>query len=428
MAGYNPHFLNDIQLPLPEFNNHTSGQIAETAELRDGIYADYINYTLVTNARFRSPLFVALNIDQNKLKDSKRTDKWKIDWRIGEEFQLNNEYYRDNPWDRGHLARRANASWGDTQREAQRASDETFYYSNASLQHENFNQDEWLALEDWVLKLDLDDDGLITEFIGPIYGDFGRSISPSGLEPAIIPSGFFKVVCFKNKHTKSLDVRAFIMYQDEAALKDKNGKKVFNNQTYQVTVTEIEELTGLIFADAVYEKNPLFFTRPATNAALNVVLTPERIEVSDSEEIVSDKPRATVLDDDVEVYITAAMIDPDGNDVSGEWISIANYSNKVIDLSGWQLNTLKSQRVALKNLTTSNLQLKPGESVSLSTGNHFLMPNTSGVIYLWNQDGARIDRVNYTKGMVKTGEVLLFMSPKDILRQEKIKHNHTVVM
>ncbi len=418
MAGYNTNFLSDIHLPLPEFTTVTSGQIAETTELRQGIYADYINYTVVTNAKFRAPLYVALNIDQNKLKDTKRTDKWNLDWRIGEEFQLNNEYYRDNPWDRGHMARRANASWGNNQREAQRASDETFYYSNASLQHANFNQDEWLALEDWVLKLDLDADGLITEFIGPIYGDFGRSISPTGMEPAIVPSGFFKIVCFKNKTSNNLDVRAFIMYQDEAALKDKNGKKVFNNQAYQVTVTEIEQLTGLIFDDAIYENNPLFFTPRNADAALNVVLTPERIEVSDSTEIISTETRPTVLDDYVEIYITAAMIDPEGSDKSGEWISVANYSNQIVDLSDWQLSTLKSQRVALKNLTPASLQLMPGESVRLATGGAFLMPNTAGVIYLWNQTGARIDRVNYTKGMIKTGEVLLFMSPKDIVRHD----------
>lgn len=418
MAGYNEHFLDGIHLPLPQFSNTISGQIAETTELREGIYADYINYTLVTNAQLRSPLYVALNIDQNKKRSTKRTDKWKPDWRIGDEFQLNNEYYRDNPWDKGHMARRDSASWGDTQRDAQRASDETFYYSNACLQHENLNQDEWLSLEDWVLELDLDVDGLISEFTGPIYGDFGRSISLVGMEPAIIPTGFFKIVCFKNKQTQQLDVRAFIMYQDEEALKDKSGKKVFNNQTYQVTVTEIERLTGLIFDDAVYENNPLFFTPENADDSLNVVLTPERIEVSDSVEIIGQNVRDTVLDDVVEVYITAAMIDPLDNDKAGEWVSVANFTSSVIDLSDWQLSTLKSQRVALRNLTGANLQLKPGESVVLSTGAAFLMTNITGVIYLWGPDGERIDRVNYTKGMVKPGEVLMFLSPKNLLRTE----------
>jgi endonuclease G len=122
------------------------------------------------------------------------------------------------------------------------------------------------------------------------------------------------------------------------------------------------------------------------------------------------------LDDVVEVYITAAMIDPNGSDRAGEWISVANYSNAILDLSDWQLSTLKSQRVALKNITASSLQLNPGESVSLMTGNAFSMPNEAGVINLWNEKGERIDRVNYIKGMVKTGKVLLFMSPKDIVR------------
>jgi endonuclease G, mitochondrial len=416
MAGYDPHFLDGIHLPLPEFTNRLNGQVVDTTELREGIYADYINYTVITNGQFRAPVLVALNIDQRQIKDTKRTNKWIQDWRIGTEFQLSNEYYKDNLWDRGHMARRASASWGPSLREAQRASDETFYYSNACLQHANLNQDEWLALEDWVLELELDEDGLLTEYSGPIFGDFGRSVMPSGMEPAIVPSGFFKIVCFKNKTTKALDVRAFIMYQDEEALKDKNGKKVFNNQAYQVTVTEIERLTGLVFADDVYKNNPLFFSPANADEALNVVLTPERIEVSGYKEITANTPRITVLDDFVEVYITAAMINPEGRDTENEWISIANFTEAVVDLTDWEVGTLHSKRFPLSTFTQTGLQLNPGESLRVMTGSAFQMSNDAGVIFLWDMNGARIDRVNYTKGMVKPGKVLMFLSPKDIVR------------
>ena len=140
---------------------------------------------------------------------------------------------------------RSNTAWGATTREAKRASDETFYYSNASLQHANFNQDEWLELETWVKELNLDLNGRITSFSGPIYGEFNRTIKPPGRSPAEIPSAFFKVVCFINKESNDLDVRAFIMFQDSEALADKRGRLQFNFQRYQVTISESASLQSV---------------------------------------------------------------------------------------------------------------------------------------------------------------------------------------
>lgn len=61
----------------------------------------------------------------------------------------------------GHLARRSSLAWGETARDAKRASDATFFFSNATLQHENFNN-EWVSvinlsadaidLEGWTLS------------------------------------------------------------------------------------------------------------------------------------------------------------------------------------------------------------------------------------------------------------------------------------
>ncbi|WP_051906353.1 DNA/RNA non-specific endonuclease [Methylomarinum vadi] len=85
-----------------------------------------------------------------------------------------------------------------------------------------------VGLEDWVYGLKLDSNGKITSFSGPFYGDFDRTIRPSGRREALIPAGFFKVVCFVNKETNKLDVRAFVIYQDEAALRDKSGRSLYN--------------------------------------------------------------------------------------------------------------------------------------------------------------------------------------------------------
>jgi endonuclease G len=242
--GYRTDFLG-VEVPFPTFTPELDQKVLRKQILTDEIYADYINYTIVMNADLRTPVFAALNIDQQKLKNVSQRG-WRIDSRIGSENQLNNDYYAANPWDRGHLARRASAAWGDSLREAKQASDDTFFFSNASLQHENFNQDEWSALEDWVKDLSIDGTDKISVFSGPFFEPFVRSITPQGRTTALIPSGFFKVVAFINK-SNELDARAFIMRQDADTLLDKRGRRMFEFQRYQVSIMEIEELTGLLF-------------------------------------------------------------------------------------------------------------------------------------------------------------------------------------
>jgi endonuclease G, mitochondrial len=144
------------------------------------------------------------------------------------------------------MARRASAAWGNTVRDTQYASNETFYYSNSTFQHESLNQDEWLGLEEWIHQLNLDKDGKISSMRAPIYADFDRSIRPSGRQIALVPAGVFKVVCFISKATEKLDVRAFIIYQEAEALSNKRRRTRYNNHTYQVTITEIEERMGAL--------------------------------------------------------------------------------------------------------------------------------------------------------------------------------------
>ena len=100
MAGYDKNFLDGVGLPLPNFSPRLDGFVLRDPELENRVYANYVNYTVAMNRNRRSPIFVALNIDQNLHRGTIRRDNWRIDSRIGAEFQLNNDYYRDNPWGR----------------------------------------------------------------------------------------------------------------------------------------------------------------------------------------------------------------------------------------------------------------------------------------------------------------------------------------
>ncbi|MEM6636425.1 MAG: DNA/RNA non-specific endonuclease [Pseudomonadota bacterium] len=388
--GYDPDFLGaEFCVPLPEFGPELIDLIVDRPELRDGTFADYVNYTIAMHGGLRTAVFAALNIDQGAIKSVSRTDNWRIDSRIGAEFQLNNDYYRNNPWDRGHLARRSTAAWGATAREAKHASDDTFFYANASLQHANFNQDEWLALEDWVQDLSEDDTDRINSVSGPIFGDHPRSITPQGRSTALIPSAYFKVVSFVAGG--KLEVRAFIMPQDAAAIRDKRGRQMFDNQRYQVSVTEIEERTGLLFPQVLPDMNPLFFNENEDAAErLNISHFPERIEVDSPPEVVAaDRPRDFVVDDGA-LRIVLAMVNPKGKERDGEWVTLLNVSSAPIDLSGWSLSDTMRAPLPLSG------GLAPGEALRLMPVTPLMLGNRGGTLMLFDPTQQRIDRVKYT--------------------------------
>nr|WP_256368185.1 DNA/RNA non-specific endonuclease [Mangrovicoccus sp. HB161399] len=351
--------------------------------------ADYANYTVAMHRELRTPLYAALNIDQASLKTVERSNDWRTDTRIGDAFQLNNDYYFDNPWDRGHLARRAAAAWGASGREAKHASDDTFFFSNSTLQHRNFNQDEWLELENWVKDFTGTDNQKITSISGPVFGGNPRSVTPPGRPTALVPSAFFKVIAYVQAGVPQ--VRAFLMPQDAAALRDKSGRKMQDNQRYQVSVTEIEERTGLLFDPQLPDTNPIFFNPSPAAAALNVTRLPERREVDMPEEVIREgETREVVRDDEVAVYIAAAMVNAAGDEHLGEWITILNLTGGTVDLSGWTVSDEKRKRRELSG------SLLPGEALRLSPVAPLRLSNQGGVIYLYDAEGARIDRVKYT--------------------------------
>jgi len=416
MPGYDENFLK-VRVPLPTFSPELSESILEKSSLREGIYADYVNYTVVMDEERRAPVFAALNINQ-KLMRTVDDRGFRLDHRVGKKYQLGSKYYDNNPYDKGHLAMRQNAAWGSTHNEAEHASDETFYYSNASLQHENFNRDEWVSLEQWVgsLKLDLDD--RISSFSGPIYGDFSRTVTPAGRQPAEVPAAFFKVIFFINKDTQKLDVRAFIVVQDQEAIYDREGRKIYDAQCYQTTVREIQEETGLIFEDAIADTNPLLYTDSEDRRRDHGISHfPERIEVDRPEEIVDGSVRRIYnAEDEVDVFIAAALVNPEGRDRGNEWISLLNLDNQDIDLSKWTLVTIPNHTVKSRNqwpelklstvLPEDRQLLGHGEGIRVQPIAPLHLHNKGATIVLYDDEGRQIDRVKYTDRDVKSGKTV----------------------
>jgi len=404
VTGYDEDFLQ-TRIPLPRFALRLDGHVVRDEGLRDGVYRDYLNYSLAMHRSYRSPIFAALNIDQNTLKSVKRSG-WNVDTLYGNDRQLNDDYYRHNRWDRGHIARRASAAHG-TNREAKAASDSTMFFTNACLQFDSFNQDEWLDLENWVKDLQDDEDGRITVFSGPIYGEEPLFVVPDHRSPAEVPAAFFKIVCFTNRQGK-FDVRAFNVPQDEASMADWQGRNRVDRQTYQTTVAEIEHLTGIEFPEVVGQINPLLFhdtpENRARGAPLNIREFPENIPVDKPGDLIAENDRRpTIVDEREDVFIVGVLPDPEGDDRGAEWVTIVNLKPVPVVLDGWQLHD---------NAGTTTLQgtLEPGMSIRLQGDalGTLKLSNKADILTLWDDQGRRIDRVRYSEGQVLEGRALFF--------------------
>lgn len=419
--GYDPDFIGDgINIPLPSFNSVLKKNVLrKSGTLRDDIYSDHIHFSLVMNVYTRQLIYSAYNIDQAQFRPKvkgggKRT--WQTDKNIGSENQLDNNYYKDrknslgeeipNPYDRGHMVMRSNNMWGSTNTESDKAGKATYIYANSSLQHENLNQDEWKAIEIKIVReFQHDANDRLTVFTGPIFGDLDRFINLSDNDSARIPSGFFKILCYRKKQSEpgdELGVLAFAVFQDDTVLRDKKGNRTIKENTcYQVTISEIQNWTGIKFARKLYTKNPLFYhDLKKRNTEHGVSFTPERIPVRGRDNIISDSSHPRMKMEHLskrKIIINSAMINPKGAQKSGEWISLHNRGNKKIKIDGWKLVDGQGRTGLLSGSIDS------GESIKLKgkrKGN-VLLSNNGGSMMLYNKDDCMVDHVTWSKKQVR---------------------------
>ena len=421
--GYDPNFIGDgITIPLPNPNQFKAALKKSTLKkpnvLREDFFSDHIHFTLVMNKDTRQLIYSAANIDQDQFipkVPGEGKKSWSKVKAIGDENQLGNEYYKDrkvggveipNPYDRGHMVMRFNNMWGSNKAAVNKAGKATFIYANSSLQHENLNRDEWKEIELKIVREFQDDtNNKLTVFTGPIYGDLDRHINLDDQDSARIPSGFFKVICYRRKNvpaSEKLGVLAFAVFQDDQLLRDKKGgKTIKKNQEYQVTISEIQNWTGIKFHKKLYNANPLFFfDDKVRNHKHHVSFAPERIPVRGNENIVSEggqKRRSLEHLKDRRIVINSAMINPKGKEKSGEWISLHNRGNRKTNINNWRLVDGKGREALLKGSIGS------GESIVFkgTAKGKVKLANTGGSLMLFDDHGCVIDHVTWSGPQIK---------------------------
>ena len=261
--GYNPLFLGkDYKVPLPRLSKEMQ---KDTAKTEDGSYVlDYMHFSIVMKKSRGLAYFTAVNIDgTDEVKIKRSADNWKFDPRISRDYQYGDEVYTGNELDRGHLVRRTDPNWG---KNAIKANEDTFYFTNSTPQHKNLNQKTWVELENYIFRNAVLNQFKVSVFTGPVF----REDDMIYRQKYQIPAEFWKVVVML-KEDGNISATAYLQTQKNMI---ENLEFAYGEyKTYQVPVRNIEKLTGLNFG------NLSNFDPMANIEATGIVITgPESIK------------------------------------------------------------------------------------------------------------------------------------------------------
>ena len=242
VSGYDQAFLSE-PVALPTLTNSIR---QDAFKFDDSPFLRYTHFTVCQSKSRRLPRFVAWNIDGARLKSiSRKGMKFKLDPRVDASFQVGDALYSGNKLDRGHIARRADLTWGPKP-EAEKANVDSFFFTNITPQHEAFNQSSksglWGRLENAILD-EVDVENLrVSVMAGPIFREDDQKFR--GVQ---IPAEFWKLVAFKDAADNKFKVKAFIVTQRDL-LDDLESLELDPFRLFQVSLATLEEETGLGFS------------------------------------------------------------------------------------------------------------------------------------------------------------------------------------
>lgn len=245
VIGYNKRFLSEeVALPV------LSTAIQDDAfKLNGSPLLHYTHFSVCQSKSRRLPRFVAWNIDGSRLKSvSRKGKKFELDSRVGSNFQAGDELYAGNKLDRGHMARRADLTWGSLE-EAKKANGDSFFFTNITPQHEAFNQSSkgglWGRLENAILE-DIEVENLrVSVIAGPVFRDDDLEFRDVKL-----PAEFWKLIAFKDTADNKFKVKAYIVTQRNL-FDDIEALELDPFRLFQVSLEKLRDETNLDFSTLV---------------------------------------------------------------------------------------------------------------------------------------------------------------------------------
>jgi endonuclease G len=261
--GYDPRFL-PVELKLETILGQRRRDAARLLN-GDAVTLDYLHFSTVIDRERKFPMLTAVNIHGAKLRrPTNSSSSWRRDSRLEEILQPGDNFYTrslgDDPvsFDRGHLVRRLDPCWGDSQEEVNLAEQHTFHFTNAAPQVHKYNDIVWGDLEDYVLDRAQTKEKKVTVFSGPLFKpqdpEYGRNREHG---PWNIPVTFWKIAVIEKPGGK-IAAAAFMIGQIEflAALFEARvftGLKPYTldelkTRRIQTTIQTVEQESGFDFS------------------------------------------------------------------------------------------------------------------------------------------------------------------------------------
>ena len=221
----------------PAEGNDSWKQAAEGLEIphyessRGGQLISHTGFTLSYDADFKTPQWVAWQLTAEKAAgEEPRADSFSPDPEV-RGAKAYPQDYTNSGYDRGHMAPAGDMKW------SRQAMQESFYMTNICPQNRNLNRGDWKDLEElertWATR-----HGTVYIVAGPMYT---RKNPPRiGNHKVAVPDSFFKVLLVAG----GAEPQAYaFVFRNEA------GSRPL--KSYQHTVDEVEELTGIDFFPAL---------------------------------------------------------------------------------------------------------------------------------------------------------------------------------
>jgi endonuclease G len=254
--GYDPEFLG-FEVAFPRLTSISRPKAFALSGLSGNARYElkYHHYSLLFNQDRKLAFVAGVNYDPTARVQFRRegNDRWFYDPRVApeEELQAGDDLYAKNPLDRGHLVRRADAAWGESEEEAKLANDDTFHFTNCSPQHAITNQGKlkeappglklWGKLEDHVASQGKKNKRKLCVFNGPVFRKTDKAYR--GVK---IPKEFWKLVVFADDAGDPAAV-AFVLTQAELIQGLEEEFQVGEYKAVQVRVRDLETKTDLDF-------------------------------------------------------------------------------------------------------------------------------------------------------------------------------------
>ncbi len=252
--GYDPSFLETIDVPLPRVSKameQDTARVRSDAQKNDDPFElAYYHYSVYMNKRRRTAWFSAANVDGDYRPyiGARQGDRWFTDPRILRSEQIGHETF-ERGIDRGHLTRREDTAWGGDVASATLANNDTFHFTNCSLQASPFNRgkDRWQGLERFLLEQHAKKERRrLVVITGPIFATNDPVYKNDQMNYSVrCPLQFWKI-CVLIRRDGTPSATGFVLGQED--IQNLPGfEEAFDVAATQIRVADLEGRTGLDF-------------------------------------------------------------------------------------------------------------------------------------------------------------------------------------